>query len=76
MNPFIWPEEKISFKKGDWIFVPNVAEKIQKGDTEFNAFVIKISEDSYEEITLKMDSLTDDEKEIILKGCLINYYRN
>ena len=27
-------------------------------------------------ITLKMDELTDDERTIILKGCLINYYRD
>jgi aconitate hydratase len=28
------------------------------------------------EITLTLGELTDDEREIILKGCLINYYRD
>ena len=35
-------------------------------------YVVK---DELKEITLRMDELTDDEREIILKGCLINYNR-
>ena len=31
--------------------------------------------DELKEFTLKLGDLTDDEREIILKGCLINYYR-
>ena len=41
--------------------------------TEFTAYVVKDS--GLKEFTLKMSELTPDEKDIILKGCLINYYR-
>ena len=37
---------------------------------------IKDPSDELSKITLKIDPLTDDERDIILKGCLINYYRS
>lgn len=75
MIPFLCPEEGLPFKKGDWIYIPEIAKKISEGATEFKAYVINPEGTKNEEITLKMDPLTDDEKEIIVKGCLINYYR-
>ncbi len=96
MIPFIYPDLDIPFKKGDWIFIPDVAGKLAKGDLEFEAYIVhpapgtendacdagesakSLQPDGAEDmrkITLKMDPLTDDEKDIILKGCLINYYR-
>ncbi len=57
---------------GDYIYIENVRSGIEKGANEFKAKIIgKVSR----EITLKMDALTDAEKQIILKGCLINYYK-
>lgn len=73
MLPFLYKEEALAFDKGDWIFVPDARKKIAEGAKEFAAFVI--GKKGVKEITLQMDPLTDDEKEIILKGCLINYYR-
>ena len=75
MLPFLCPEEGLPFKKEDWIFIPQIAEQIELGCTEFKAFVVYPQTKELKEITLKMDPLTDDEKDIILKGCLINYYR-
>ena len=75
MLPFLCPEEGLPFKKGDWIFIPQVAKQIELGVSEFTAFVVYPETKQLKEFTLKMDPLTDDEKEIILKGCLINYYR-
>ena len=76
MLPFLWPEEELPFDKGDWVFVPDVAKRIADGETTFTAYVVSPGkEEQRKEITLKMDPLTDDEKTIILKGCLINYYR-
>ena len=45
----------------------------ENGAKEFKAKVIG---EKTRTITLKMDALTDAEKQIILKGCLINYYKN
>ena len=73
MLPFLYKEEALPFEKGDWIFVPDARKKLEEGAADFAAYVI--SETEVKEITLQMDPLTDDEKEIILKGCLINYYR-
>ena len=76
MVPFTFPEMDIPFHKGDWIFIPNLASQLAGGATEFTAYIVKTEGSSdLEEITLHMDPLTDDEKDIILKGCLINYYK-
>ena len=48
-------------------------KEIEDAKTEFEAYVVKDGE--LKPFTLKMGELTDDEREIILKGCLINYNR-
>lgn len=72
MLPFIIDKEELPFKNGDYIFVPNVRKAVEEKQTEMKAFVVG---DSLKEFTLKMGELTDDERTIILKGCLINYYK-
>ena len=52
--------------------LPEIKKAIEEKATEFKVYVVK---DELKEITLRMDELTDDEREIILKGCLINYNR-
>ena len=71
MLPFIYEEEKLPFKNGDYIFVPEIVKAIKEKSTEIEAYVVK--EDRLEKFVLKMGELTDDERDIILKGCLINY---
>ena len=76
MVPFLWPKEELPFEKGDWILVPDAAKRIAEGELTFPAYIIRPGQaDSWKEMQLKMDPLTDDEKTIVLKGCLINYYR-
>ena len=74
MLPFITEEdhEALSFKNGDYIFVPNVRKAVEEKKDVIQAFVVG---DGLKEITLKLGDLTDNEREIILKGCLINYYK-
>ena len=74
MLPFITEEnhEALSFKNGDYIFVPNVRKAVEEKQDVIKAFVVS---DGLKEITLKLGDLTDNEREIILKGCLINYYK-
>lgn len=74
MLPFLYKDAELPFEKGDWIYVPDVRKGLAEGASEYKAFVISGS-GAVKETALQMDPLTEDEKEIILKGCLINYYR-
>ena len=73
MLPFIIDEGELPFKNLDYIFLPGIRSSIEEGKQEFSAYLVKGEE--LVPFTLKMGQLTEDEKEIILKGCLINYYR-
>ena len=74
MLPFITEEKdtELSFKNGDYIFVPDVRKAVEDKTDAVKAYVVG---EELKEITLKLGDLTDNEREIILKGCLINYYR-
>ena len=71
MLPFVL-EEDLCFDNGDYLFVPNIIESIKEKKTSIKAYVVN---KSMKEFELKLGELTDDEREIILKGCLINYYK-
>ena len=73
MLPLIIDEGELPFSNLDYLFLPDIRKAIADGATEFTAYVVK--EGKLEPFTLKMGALTPDEQEIILKGCLINYYR-
>ena len=73
MLPFIIDEGDLPFENLDYLFIPEIQSAIEEGKTEFTAYVVKNGE--LKEFQLKMAELTPDEKDIILKGCLINYYR-
>ncbi len=60
------------YSVGDYVFVPGIKEAILNGAEEFDAKVI--SSDKVSDLKLYVKGLTDDEKDIILKGCLMNYY--
>ncbi len=74
MLPFITEEdhEALSFKNGDYIFVPQIRKAVEEKAAEIKAYVVG---DTLKELTWKLGDMTDAEREIILKGCLINYYR-
>jgi aconitate hydratase len=73
MLPFILDGEPC-FENGDYIFIPNVATGIKEHNSEFEAYVVKNGE--MNKFTLKMGELTEDERKIILAGCLINFNKN
>lgn len=72
MLPFIYEEEELPFKKDDYLFIPNIAEAVRNKVTEIPAYVVG---EEMKPFTLKLGEMTDDERDIILKGCLINYNR-
>ncbi len=73
MLPLVIEEGELPFTNGDYIFLPDIREKVEKAETEIKAYVVKDGE--CREFGLTMGELTDDERSIILKGCLINYNR-
>ena len=73
MLPFIIDKGELPFTNGDYIFIPKIADAVKNKATSMKAYVVN---KDMKEFELKMDELTDDEREIILDGCLINYYRN
>jgi len=77
MLPFITDEDenKLSFGLLDFIFVPGIRKAVAEKQDRIRAFVIKEGSSDLKEISLSLGALTDDEREIILDGCLINYYR-
>ena len=72
MLPFLFKEE-IPFAKGDYILVKDIRKAVAEKQNEIKAYVVN---KEMKEFTLTLGELTDDEREIILKGCLINYYHN
>ena len=72
MLPFLIPDGELPFKNKDYIFVPQIRQAVEEKWDEIKAYAVG---DELKEFTLKLGDLTDDEREIILKGCLINYYR-
>ena len=73
MLPFLIEKGDLPFANGDYIFLPDVRKAVETKAAEFEAYVVK--DGSLTPFALKMGELTDDEREIILKGCLINYTR-
>ena len=73
MLPFLIPEGNLPFANGDYLFIPDVRKAVEEKWDSITAY--KVGEE-LTPFTLTLGELTDDEREIILKGCLINYYRN
>ena len=72
MIPFIIDETP--FENGDYIYIPDVKKAVADGASQMKAYVVK--DNAVKEFEIKLGALTDDEKQIILDGCLINYYRH
>ena len=73
MLPFLIPEGELPFANGDYLFIPDIRKAVEGKEAQIPAYVVK--DGAMKEFTLGMGELTDDERTIILKGCLINYYK-
>ena len=73
MLPFIIDAGELPFKNLDYIFIPGIRKAVEEKAAVIKAYVVK---DELIEFDLKIGDLTDDERKIILDGCLINFYRN
>lgn len=71
MVPFILRKAP-AFDNDAYIFVPNLKTAILSGQETFEAFIVGETVEPFE---LGIDALTEDERQIITAGCLINYYK-
>ena len=71
MLPFVMDED-YAFDVDDYVFVPGIVDAIKEKKDIIKAYVV--NKDMHE-ISLTLGALTDDERDIILAGCLINYYK-
>ncbi len=72
MLPFVIEEGELPFENGDYIYIPDISDAVKNKDEVINAYVVT---KDFKKAELRLGDLTDDEREIILKGCLINYYQ-
>ncbi len=75
MLPFIIEEGALPFKNLDYLFIPDIREAVEKKRDAVTAYTVSVAEESMQAFTLTLGELTDEERQIILKGCLINYNR-
>ena len=73
MLPLLIDAGELPFENGDYLFLPGIRKVVAEGGHTVEAYVLK---DEPVAITLHLGDMTEAEREIILDGCLINYYRN
>lgn len=66
--------DDVDFEVGDVCYIPSVREFISSGASTVSGKLVRGEE--VKDIIFRIDTLTDTEKQIILDGCLINYYKN
>ena len=73
MLPFLIKEGELPFANGDYLFFPEIRKAVEEKDDVIKGYVV--GDNGLKEFEVTLGELTDDEREIILKGCLINYNR-
>ena len=73
MLPFLIKEGELPFTNGDYLFFPGIQKAVAEKADVITGYVVK--ESGLQKFEVTLGELTDDEREIILKGCLINYNR-
>ena len=73
MLPFLIKEGELPFANGDYLFFPQIRKAVEEKDDVIQGYIV--GAEGLKEFEVALGELTDDEREIILKGCLINYNR-
>ncbi|MBR5406396.1 MAG: hydratase [Lachnospiraceae bacterium] len=71
MLPFLIKDGDLPFTNKDYLFFPGIRKAVEDKADVIKGYVVG---DTLKEFDVRLGDLTDDEREIILKGCLINYY--
>lgn len=75
MLPFLIPEGELPFKNLDYLFFPDIRKAVEEKADVIKAYKVDVTAGQLTEFDLRLGELTDEERQIILKGCLINYNR-
>lgn len=75
MLPFLIEEGDLPFKNLDYLFFPGIRKAVEEKADVIKAYKVDVEGDRLVEFALRLGELTDEERQIILKGCLINYNR-
>ena len=75
MLPFLIPEGELPFKNLDYLFLPDIRKAVEEKAEVIKAYKVSVEEGKLAEFEMRLGELTDEERQIILKGCLINYNR-
>lgn len=73
MLPFLIEKGELPFELNDFIFIPDIKKAVEEKTERIKAYTV--AEGKLKEFTLTLGEMTDEERQIILKGCLINYNR-
>ena len=73
MLPFLIEEGELPFSNLDYLFIPGIKKAVEEKSDEIKAYTV--GQEGLTEFVLRLGELTDEERQIILKGCLINYNR-
>ena len=73
MLPFLIKEGELPFQNLDYIYIPGIRKAVEENADVIKAYVV--GKDKKTEFEMTLGELTDEERQIILKGCLINYNR-
>ncbi|HKM35541.1 MAG TPA: hydratase [Lachnospiraceae bacterium] len=73
MMPFLIEEGELPFQNLDYLFIPDIKKAVEEKTEVIKAYAVK--DNTLKEFDLCLGELTDEERQIILKGCLINYNR-
>lgn len=73
MLPFLIDRGGLPFTNLDYLFIPGIRKAVEEAALEVTAYVVK--QDGLDPFTLRLSEMTEEERQIILKGCLINYNR-
>ena len=73
MLPFLIPEGELPFANHDYLFFPGIRRAVEEKAGQITGYVVKDA--ALTPFTVTLGDLTDEERQIILKGCLINYNR-
>lgn len=75
MLPFLIEAGELPFKNLDYLFFPGIRKAVEEKADTVEAYRVHVEEGTLQPFTLTLGELTDEERQIILKGCLINYNR-
>lgn len=75
MLPFLIEEGELPFGNLDYLFFPGIRKAVKEKAEKIEAYKVSVQEGTLTPFTLTLGELTDEERQIILKGCLINYNR-